>query len=255
LYHPGSNKLVCGFSQRLQRPEFVRLTKHSGVGHEDIGYSYVVVRRGHRPSAGDIKFGRLGEVGKWALAKEALQRVTVRELQLHGHHHEARASGMETLSPVDTEPPRPIEPESSTTPPESREDMEQALRLEAYSWPRLVFPPLKRSGHVILDCCTVEGKIMRMTIPKSQGKQAYYDARKSDWGDSFPHAPKNAPQERHQPARAKRYAPIKGGDIGKRSVLSNKANESYEAVSEDLKAKRRKQRRERQTKDTQTWVD
>ena len=28
---------------------------------------------------------------------------------------------------------------------------------------------------------------MRLTIPKSQGKQPYYDARKSSWGDLFPH--------------------------------------------------------------------
>jgi ribosomal protein RSM22 (predicted rRNA methylase) len=28
-------------------------------------------------------------------------------------------------------------------------------------------------------------------IPKSQGKQEYYDARKSVWGDLFPHDPKN----------------------------------------------------------------
>ena len=37
---------------------------------------------------------------------------------------------------------------------------------------------------------------MRMTIPRSQGKQAYYDARKSRWGDMFPHESKNRPQER-----------------------------------------------------------
>jgi len=30
-----------------------------------------------------------------------------------------------------------------------------------------------------------------LTIPKSQSKQAYYDARKANWGDLFPHAPKN----------------------------------------------------------------
>lgn len=42
------------------------------------------------------------------------------------------------------------------------------------------------------------GKIMRMTIPKSQGKQPYYDARKSSWGDMFPHEPKNKPQQRFQ---------------------------------------------------------
>lgn len=41
----------------------------------------------------------------------------------------------------------------------SHEQVDGALRREAYSWPRLVFPPLKRSKHVILDSCTAEGKI------------------------------------------------------------------------------------------------
>ena len=135
----------------------MRLTKHSGVGHEDIDYSYVVVRRGHRPCAGDIKVGRLGEVGRWALAKEALQQVSVRELELHGNHHETRPLGMESLSPIAS---KTIDPENSAPPPQSPEDIEQALRLEAYSWPRLVFPPLKRSGHIILDCCTAEGEMV-----------------------------------------------------------------------------------------------
>jgi ribosomal protein RSM22 (predicted rRNA methylase) len=35
--------------------------------------------------------------------------------------------------------------------------MEAALMSESYKWPRLVFPPLKKSGHIILDCCTAEG--------------------------------------------------------------------------------------------------
>jgi ribosomal protein RSM22 (predicted rRNA methylase) len=35
------------------------------------------------------------------------------------------------------------------------------------------------------------GAISRLTIPHSQGKQPYYDARKSSWGDMFPHHPKN----------------------------------------------------------------
>lgn len=39
---------------------------------------------------------------------------------------------------------------------------------------------------------------MRMTIPKSQGKQPFYDARKSSWGDIFPHEPKNQPQPRFE---------------------------------------------------------
>lgn len=31
-----------------------------------------------------------------------------------------------------------------------------------------------------------------MTVPKSLSKQAYHDARKTAWGDLFPHEPKGA---------------------------------------------------------------
>jgi ribosomal protein RSM22 (predicted rRNA methylase) len=43
-----------------------------------------------------------------------------------------------------------------------------------------------------------------MTVPKSQGKQQYYDARKSSWGDIFPHEPKNPPQVRYNSAKVER---------------------------------------------------
>ena len=87
---------------------------------------------------------------------------------------------------------------------------------------------------------------MRMTIPKSQGKQAFYDARKASWGDMFPHLPKNPPQERYQPTRAKREGgttPVRGSDIGKRK--RDKNHVSYEALSKDLKQARKASRRER----------
>ena len=54
--------------------------------------------------------------------------------------------------------------------------------------PRLVRPPLKRSGHVIQDACMPEGSIQRFVVAKSAGAQVFYDARKSQWGDCWPHA-------------------------------------------------------------------
>lgn len=45
-----------------------------------------------------------------------------------------------------------------------------------------------------------------MTIPRSQGKQAYHDARKASWGDAFPHAPRIAPQLRTRGIR--RLGPV-----------------------------------------------
>jgi len=88
---------------------------------------------------------------------------------------------------------------------------------------------------------------MRMTIPKSQGKQAYYDARKSSWGDLFPHPPKNPPQERYQPRNAKEGNFFtKGSDIGKRGDPNKKKNRaSYETLSRRLKEDRKQSRKER----------
>lgn len=88
---------------------------------------------------------------------------------------------------------------------------------------------------------------MRLTIPRSQGKQPYYDARKSSWGDLFPHEPKNAPQERYQPQRAKREGgttPTKGADIGKRGKTGLKL-ERDKSVEAFLKEKQKKSRRDR----------
>lgn len=85
---------------------------------------------------------------------------------------------------------------------------------------------------------------MRITIPKSQGKQQYYDARKASWGDMFPHPPKNKPQERYQPAGLKN--PVKGGDIGKRGGKKERAvKTSYASLADDIKDKKKKQRKER----------
>jgi hypothetical protein len=50
------------------------------------------------------------------------------------------------------------------------------------------------------------GSIARITIPRSQGKQAYYDARKANWGDAFPHAPRITPLVRTRGIR--RLGPV-----------------------------------------------
>ncbi|KAI9250335.1 mitochondrial small ribosomal subunit Rsm22-domain-containing protein [Sporodiniella umbellata] len=45
------NSLWCHFSQRVQRPPFLMKTKHSKTNTEDSKYSYVVFRKGPRPSS------------------------------------------------------------------------------------------------------------------------------------------------------------------------------------------------------------
>ena len=264
LQHSGPSGLVCGFSQRLQRPTFVRLTKHAKQGHEDIGYSYVVVRRGPRPDSTILgatgrPVGRVGGVEREAIERANAGTGVLRELQrAHEHRHDrtsvdpqspsfsvsaVRSTSAHARSPPSTDvnsvsadqaqarvpaddgvgagavdglgrvasvdaasfmsphvdsPDEamvraqarvPSSPASPSTPPasvgvlastsefprragypgteprpdsaleesESPSDIEEALRSEAYGWPRLVFPPLKKSGHIIIDACTREG--------------------------------------------------------------------------------------------------
>lgn len=75
---------------------------------------------------------------------------------------------------------------------------------------------------------------MRLTIPKSQGKQAFYDARKSSWGDIFPHPSKNKSIERFQPTeeettlKQQSIQGAKGSDVGKRSKGRDKKDKTHE---------------------------
>ncbi|KAI1633620.1 Rsm22-domain-containing protein [Biscogniauxia mediterranea] len=50
------------------------------------------------------------------------------------------------------------------------------------SLPRSILPPIKRRGHVLLELCTPKATIERWTVPRSFSRQAYRDARKSQWG-------------------------------------------------------------------------
>ena len=94
---------------------------------------------------------------------------------------------------------------------------------------------------------------MRLTIPKSQGKQAFYDARKSSWGDIFPHPPKNRALERLVPLNPKR--PSSGEDIGKRGdSRKNREILSYEAVADSIREKRKMSKREyARTRGSKVW--
>ncbi|KAJ2616714.1 37S ribosomal protein S22 [Coemansia sp. RSA 1365] len=138
------------FSQRSQRPEFTMLTKHSKSNLEDRHYSYVIMRRGPRPE------------------KIILQKQTNNMVNANVPSSDI---GAELSNEVD------------------KKSTEQ-LSKEAYNWSRIMLPPIKRKGHVVLDVCSNDGPIERWTFTKSYDKQIYRDARKTFWGDLFPHKPK-----------------------------------------------------------------
>ncbi|KAG8683282.1 37S ribosomal protein S22, partial [Ceratobasidium sp. 394] len=200
---------VCHFTQRIQTPPFLRHTKHSHEGHEDVAYSYVVVRRGQAPNThasqrygSPFAHGLVGEVGREEAEKIQLdlERGKIKQKgrgKLRGRTVlEVGEDGV--WDSPDRDLPDASQSSSESTPPPEKEYIseESAMQSAIGTWPRIVYPPMKRSGHVILDTCTHQGSIARITIPKSQGKQAYYDARKANWGDAFPHAPRITPQVR-----------------------------------------------------------
>ena len=57
-------------------------------------------------------------------------------------------------------------------------------------WPRIIGAPMKRTRHVVLDLCHGSGDLHRVVVSKSEGSIKYKDARKSHWGDLWPHQPK-----------------------------------------------------------------
>jgi hypothetical protein len=131
----------------MERPPFVRRTKHSGVGHEDIGYSYVVIRRGPRPSIPDVKVGRLGALGKRQKQLEEARRPPV-ELELDdGSPQTSSTHVIASIQSDKTTESRDRDPE----------EIKALMKAEAFHWPRLVLPPLKKSGHVVMDVCGPSG--------------------------------------------------------------------------------------------------
>ena len=87
---------------------------------------------------------------------------------------------------------------------------------------------------------------MRLTFPKSQGKQVYYDARKSAWGDIFPHSSRNKEVERYRPP-VEGSMIKKGNDIGKRGakMVNEKVKHSYEQLEKDIRNRKNEKRQQR----------
>lgn len=108
----------CHFSQRLERPRFLRQTKHTARSDEDSMFSYVVIRRGQRPTSA----------------------ATTMEGSA------ARPDGIDYVSL-----------EASVEEGADLRAVDDVVRTQSLSWPRVILPPSKPKGHVILDVCAPSG--------------------------------------------------------------------------------------------------
>lgn len=236
-----------------------------------MGYTYVVIRRGPRPELPTgPKVGRVGNVGLRDTAREAqkqVERTEARQPRKPGVTP-AKDKQPEVENEVDVAAETVALPESDAAAAKALEELESNLRVESYHWSRIVFPPVKAHKHIIMDSCTAEGQsflsshfyftpeplpgnIMRLTVPKSQGKQEYYDARKSSWGDIFPHQPKNPGVIRRVPVSSlSGNDNASGQDIGKQLKPKEKFHkdaeklQTYSGIADDIKDTWKKSRRD-----------
>ncbi len=65
----------------------------------------------------------------------------------------------------------------------------------AFEWNRLVAPPMKRGGHVVMDACSPRGKLERFAITHSFPGTLYKSARKSYWHDMWPDVIRKNPDQ------------------------------------------------------------
>ncbi|EXJ77603.1 hypothetical protein A1O3_09830 [Capronia epimyces CBS 606.96] len=164
-------KDFCSFQQRYTRPTYLqRVLGAKDRNHDDVDFSYLSVMKGD-----DLRQRKLES---WKSLEDGLSAPLHPKPQVLAEDYDAWMtlcqSGFDEVDPSST-----LRDSASTF-----ADGKVRSSLPApWNLPRLVFTPMKRRGHVIMDVCTPAGKIERWTVPKSFSKQAYHDARKSQWGD------------------------------------------------------------------------
>jgi ribosomal protein RSM22 (predicted rRNA methylase) len=184
----------CHFSVRVKRTEMHRQMMKRGRGPElqNERFSYVIIRRISRENA----------------REETLKRAKIiaveREGQWEGDLDADDADDADDVeSDVEdffTKDEEPMVFGSEAVNYDEYEDEEEELESltdmaalsSSYTWGRMVRPPMKRKGHVILDLCTADGELSRHIVAKSHaretavGRGGYKHARKSRWGDLWP---------------------------------------------------------------------
>lgn len=174
---PGNKgrKDYCHFEQRYIRPPFLqRIIGAKDRNHEDVQFSYLAVQRGKdmRQSDGIVQGSQAVEAA-FAGYEHLYDMAAEEDLPEEGlESAETAGASVASSAPHDVNATATKQASPEPTGP-----------FHTLSLPRVVYPPLKRRGHVVFDFCTPAGQIERWTVPRSFSRQAYKDARKARWGD------------------------------------------------------------------------
>ncbi|KAH8654993.1 mitochondrial small ribosomal subunit Rsm22-domain-containing protein [Tricladium varicosporioides] len=221
-------KDLCHFSQRFIRPPYLQQVLGASVrNHDDVKFSYLVVRRG---------------VDARKAATPILQGDAATDQSFEGYEEY-------DLPVVEGEAQRPND-----------------IKFNSFALPRAILPPLKRRGHVTLDLCTPSGKLERWTVPKSFSRTAYRDARKSKWGDLWAlgaktrvHRSARLGHGLEQSGKGGKMRGVRDGRQGKggKKIKKNKFNvimgpDGFEGIEQD-RSQSKFVRPEKRTKGGRIW--
>ena len=183
----------CHFSQRVKRTEMHRqmLPRGRGPQHQDERFSYVVIRRMSRKRAIAEAKNRVAEI---AAGEQKVGFKIDKEDDEDDDHDESEEDEEDEEHEEDEGGDGEEEDDDEKEGKDVGETKAGAVAVaSSFSWGRLVRPPIKRSRHVILDMCSVNGELDRHIVARSSaweggvGKQGYKAARKSKWGDLWPY--------------------------------------------------------------------
>eukprot|EP00850_Spirogloea_muscicola_P003336 SM000013S26505 [mRNA] locus=s13:770355:775052:- [translate_table: standard] len=207
----------CYFRQRLLRTPAQKMAKRglesSPQAHEDENFSFVVIRRGVRPqSSGPYEVNPEDEPAISSLAgvpSPRGQSLPVPEVEMpleepksesgEAHEHAAvvDAASTDTSGQVTVTSSEQVEDEDEEDGGGEEEGGGHGARdsqaAVSTGWARVVRPPLRRGGHVILDVCAAadaggrSGALVRSIVSRGRGGSARYRrARHTRWGDLWP---------------------------------------------------------------------
>lgn len=173
---------ICSYTQLFHMPPFMRATTQQHRGDAATSYCYLIVQRGHRPSVD-------ASTAAWTPSVPVdLQPHVPRSVQRLAAS--ARTGVLDHLRSgrvLDADETTDATNACTSALQEAGVDEHRVMQTEAYAWPRLIRPPLKKGGHVTMDACCASGDLRRFTLPRSAGRQAYQDARKALHGDMYAH--------------------------------------------------------------------
>ncbi|CCG83834.1 protein of unknown function [Taphrina deformans PYCC 5710] len=211
--HDPTRRSWCHFSQRLQRPDFLQRTKHAKENIEDVGYSYILIRKGsRRPAFPGPRPPRSAETGAPDPRTELGEGMDHRDI-VSASYHWSRI----ILPPLKRHKHVLLDICSSPLDVLSTASLDAAPRITKHSRRQesVVYPDLHDGAGEGEDEDPVSSeprpRIQRTTVPKSQGQVEYRFARKSHWGDLLPFRGKTIVDRVESPGASVKGDDKKGG--------------------------------------------